>query len=121
MVAHGKHVGSKLGFPTANLPIAPGVLRPRFGVYASRVTLPDGTQRTGVTNIGLRPTLEHTDRANVETWLLDYTGDLYGQPLRVELLHFLRPESRFDSPEALRRQVMADADAARHLTEEDMP
>lgn len=113
VVEHGKHVGSQLGFPTANLPVAPGVLAPCHGVYAARVTLPDGSRRMAVTNIGLRPTLEQTDRVNVESWIQDYDGDLYGRPLRVELLEFLRPEMQFASVEALRGQVLADGAAVR--------
>ncbi len=117
VVEHGKQMGRQLGFPTANLPIAPELLVPRRGVYAARVTLPDGSRRIGVTNIGLRPTVEDSGRANVEPWLLDFAGDLYGQFLRVELLEFLRPETKFDSVEALRAQVMADGGRARALLE----
>ena len=117
IVEHGKQMGRRLGFPTANLPIAPELLEPRKGVYAARVTLPDGEKRIGVTNIGLRPTVEDSKRANVEPWLLDFDGDLYHQPIRVELLEFLRPETRFDSVEALRTQVMSDGERARALLE----
>ena len=117
VVEHGKQMGRQLGFPTANLAIAPELLVPRKGVYAARVTLPDGSKRIGVTNIGLRPTVEDSNRANVEPWLLDFSGDLYGQSIRVELLEFLRPETKFDSVEALRAQVMADGDRARELLE----
>lgn len=120
VVEHGKHVGSQLGFPTANLPIAPGVLAPRHGVYAARVTLPEGGRRVAVTNIGLRPTLEQTDRVNVESWIQNYDGDLYGRPLRVELLEFLRPETQFASVEALRAQVLADGATVRRRNEEDV-
>jgi len=119
-VIHGKHIGSQLGFPTANIVPDPGILTPRYGVYASRVTLLDGTRHIGVTNIGLRPTLEQTARANVETWLQDYSGYLYGQPIEVELFRFLRPETRFDIPETLRQQVLADAAAARTMLKEEI-
>lgn len=117
VVEHGKQMGRQLGFPTANLAIAPELLVPRKGVYAARVTLPDGSKRIGVTNIGLRPTVEDSTRANVEPWLLDFSGDLYGQTIRVELLEFLRQETKFESVEALRAQVMADGDRARELLE----
>lgn len=117
VVEHGKQMGRQLGFPTANLAIAPELLVPRKGVYAARVTLPDGSKRIGVTNIGLRPTVEDSNRANVEPWLLDFSGDLYGQCIRVELLEFLRPETKFESVDALRAQVMADGDRARELLE----
>lgn len=119
VVEHGKHLGSQLGFPTANLAIQPGVLAPRRGVYAAWVTLPGGERRMSVTNIGLRPTVERSDRMNVESWLLHYKGNLYGQPLQVELMHFLRPETRFESAEALRQQVLSDGDTAQLLLEED--
>lgn len=116
-VEHGKQMGRQLGFPTANLSMAPERLVPRRGVYAARVTLPDGRCRIGVTNIGLRPTVEDSRRVNAEPWLLDYEGDLYGQTLRVELLEFLRPETKFENVAALRTQVLADGERARKLLE----
>ena len=91
-----------------------GVLVPRHGVYVSRVLLPNGETRTGVTNIGVRPTFEG-DRVTVETNIFDFDADLYGERLTLEFHAFLRPEIRFDSPEQLRTQISADVAAAREM------
>lgn len=112
-VEHGKRLGSRLGFPTANLPIPPGVLTPARGVYAARVFLADGQSPIAVANIGLRPTVEDSDRVTAEAYLLDYTGVLYGQTLRMEFHRYLRPERKFPSPEALAAEVMRNAQQAR--------
>lgn len=113
-VSHGKALGRKLGFPTANLRLPEKKCVPASGVYASMVTLPDGEKRMGVCNIGYRPTV-NADKNNVtvETWLLDYDGDLYGKEIHVSLYTMLRNEKRFESLAALRDQVMQDGEAVR--------
>lgn len=111
-VRTGFRLGRTMDYPTVNMRFEEGVLIPPHGVYISRVCLPDGASRGAVTNIGVRPTFDG-DRVTVETHILDYSADLYGQRLCVELLHFQRPERRFDGPEALRKQISADAAAAR--------
>ena len=112
-VRTGFRLGRTMEFPTVNMMLEEGVLRPRFGVYAARIQLPDG-MRTGVTNIGVRPTFDSSGkRLTVETHIFDYEGDLYGQRLCVEMHAFLRPERPFDSVEALREQIARDAAAAR--------
>ena len=113
-VRSGFRLGRTMDYPTVNMRFEEGVLVPPHGVYVSRVVLPEGSERGAVTNIGVRPTFDG-DRVTVETHILDYSADLYGQRLCVELLHFLRPERRFDGPEALRNQIRADADAAREF------
>lgn len=106
-VAHGKRLGSRLGFPTANLPL-PGVLAvPRFGVYACKVKA-EGAWYTAVTNLGIRPTVSG-EGITVESWLLSYEGDLYGKPLTLDFHGFLRPEKAFPDLDALRRQIQEDA------------
>lgn len=112
-VRHGKRLGSALGFPTVNLTIPAGVLSPAHGVYAAKVVLEDGESYTAVTNVGVRPTVDDGDAVTVESWLLDFDGDLYGQELRVEFHTYLRPERKFGTLEELREQVLADAGAAR--------
>ncbi len=112
-VRHGKKLGSTLGFPTVNLRFAPGVLVPAKGVYATKAFLENGDCRLAVTNVGTRPTVDDHGEVNVEGFLLDFDGDLYGQTLRMEFYHFLRPEVRFASLEELRVQVMRDAEATR--------
>ena len=107
-VIEGHHLGHTLGFPTANIVVTPGERVPAFGVYAAWVTLPDGTHRAAVTNLGVRPTVEEAGALWVESYLLDFSGDLYGQELTVTLCHFLRPERRFPDVEALRQAIARD-------------
>jgi riboflavin kinase/FMN adenylyltransferase len=99
--------------PTINLVIPPHVLVPSHGVYVTRVYLPDGRDYAAVTNVGTRPTVNNGTDITVEPWLLDFDGDLYGQTVRVEFHKRLRDEIRFDSLDALRRQIQTDAQATR--------
>ena len=108
-VGHGRRLGRTIGVPTANLVAPPHVLLPKRGVYAAKVTLPDGRAFGGVTNVGIRPTVNHGQDVTVEPWILDFDGDLYGQKLRVEIFRRLRDERKFDSLEALRAQIQCDA------------
>ena len=108
-VDHGRRLGRTIGVPTANLVAPPHVLLPKRGVYAAKVTLPDGRAFGGVTNVGVRPTVNHGQDVTVEPWILDFDGDLYGQKLRVEFFRRLREERKFDSLEALRAQIQCDA------------
>ena len=108
-VGHGKRLGSTLGFPTVNLHFPEGVLVPAHGVYVTRVRFQDGTSRPVVTNIGVRPTVDDGDRVNVEGYILDFSGDLYGQVIRMEFYKKLRGERKFPSLEALRDEIMKNA------------
>ncbi len=113
-VEHGHGRGRELGFPTANLGLG-GYLKPAFGVYAVRATileneLPAGTY-SGVANIGIRPMFK-TDRPLLEVCLFDFSGDLYGKHLAVELVAWLRPEMAFDSVDVLKVQMRHDSEAA---------
>ena len=108
-VGHGRRLGRTIGVPTANLVAPPHVLLPRRGVYAAKVTLPDGRAFGGVTNVGIRPTVNHGQDVTVEPWILDFDGDLYGQKLRVEFFRRLRDERKFESLEALKTQIQCDA------------
>ena len=112
-VRHGHRIGRTIGVPTVNLTAPPHVLVPSHGVYAARVFLPDGTSHPAVTNVGTRPTVNNGTNVTVESWLLDFEGDLYGQTVRVEFHHRLRDEIRFDSLDALKAQIAADAAATR--------
>ena len=112
-VTHGRRIGHTIGVPTINLILPPSVLVPDHGVYITRVTLPDGTSCPGVTNVGVRPTVSDSGTVSVETFLLDYDGDLYGQHVRLEFCRRLRPEQRFGSLEELRQQILRDIDSAR--------
>ena len=117
-VGHGRGIGSSRLFPTANLTVPAHVLVPAHGVYATRVTLPDGASYAAVTNVGTRPTVNNGTDLTVEACLLDYEGDLYGKVLRLEFYRHLRDEIRFDSLDALRSQIAADAEATRRYFQE---
>ena len=105
-VIKGAERGKGLGFPTANMAFGQDRALPAFGVYVTRGYLREGVF-PAVTNIGLRPTFDE-DKPTVETFILDFQGEVYGQELRIELLHRLRGEVRFPSPEALREQIEKD-------------
>ena len=113
VVATGKRIGRTLGFPTANiLPDEGCALPSQNGVYAALLTLADGRALPCVLNKGRHPTLPE-GAATVEAFVLDFTGDLYGQRVRVDFLAFLRPETRFPDKEALRAQIARDTENAR--------
>lgn len=118
-VAHGKELGRRLGIPTANLPLPEGVLSPAFGVYAAKVFLADGSQWTAVTNVGVRPTVRDGLGVLVEPWLLDYSGSLYGQTIRVEFYRHLRGERKFESLEALKAEILKNAGETRRYFNEE--
>lgn len=113
-VNHGKKIGrSTLGFPTVNLRVPPRVIVPAFGVYATRVWF-DGQCRSAVTNVGVRPTVTDNDgRVTVEGFILDFDGDLYGHEVRMEFFHYLRPEQKFDSMQALSDAIAHNAEQTR--------
>ena len=114
MVQHGAKEGRKLGFPTANIELGK-YLRPAYGIYAVRGRLPDGRVLDGAANVGIRPSYQPPVEL-LEPYFFQFSGDLYGQTIAVELHHFLRPEQKFDDLEALKTQMAADCDAARdHL------
>ncbi len=112
LVVHGYQRGRRMGIPTINFPIPEGVIVPRHGVYASRAWLRSGPL-PAITNVGVRPTFDGDSALTVETNLLDFDGQLYGTTVRVDLLHFLRDEARFPSPEALAAQIQRDIDETR--------
>jgi riboflavin kinase/FMN adenylyltransferase len=108
-VLHGAKRGRELGYPTANLSMA-GLHLPRFGVYAAWVdvlTGPHAGSFRGAASLGVRP-MFGDNPPNLETFLLDFAGDLYGAELSVALVEFLRPEARFDSVGALVAQMAED-------------
>lgn len=111
VVEHGDKRGRTIGYPTANLALD-RYLRPRFGVYAVRGRLPDGRVLDGAANLGIRPTFQ-PPKELLEPYFFDFSGDLYGQTIAVELHAFLRPEAKFDSLDALVAQMAKDCDEAR--------
>src|SRR5216684_2669457 len=105
-VVRGAERGATLGFPTANLHPQNRVI-PRGGVYVT-ATLIDGQWRRSVTNIGTRPTFESGAGSSVETFIMNWSGDLYGDVVRVRFLHRLRDEKKFNSVDELKVQIKSD-------------
>ncbi|MDO9407079.1 bifunctional riboflavin kinase/FAD synthetase [Patulibacter sp.] len=114
-VEHGEKRGRELGYPTANLVPPVGHALPAHGVYACRARLQDGSVRSAAVSIGIRPQFETTLGVLVEAYLLDFSGDLYGQQLELEFVERLRGEERFDGVEALLEQMGRDVDDTRRL------
>ena len=110
-VTTGAGQGSKLGFPTANLEIDPEQAIPADGIYATWAYI-DGQAYQSVTNIGRRPTFGDNERT-VETYILNYCGNLYGRKLRIDVVERLRAEERFDTLEELKKQIADDAERGR--------
>ncbi|MDR1720510.1 MAG: bifunctional riboflavin kinase/FAD synthetase [Dysgonamonadaceae bacterium] len=112
VVVRGDEVGRTIGFPTANLKVAePLKVIPSSGVYASRCYVNNACYGS-MTYIGSRPTLATGGALRIETHLFDFSGDLYDKDLKIEFIDFLRPNIRFDSIDALKRQLYKDRDAA---------
>ncbi|WP_295533731.1 bifunctional riboflavin kinase/FAD synthetase [uncultured Thioclava sp.] len=116
-VLHGEKRGRELGYPTANMSVA-GLHLPKLGVYAVKLDVLSGPHQgsyRGASSLGVRPMFgENTP--NLETYIFDFKGDLYGEHVSVALVEYLRPEMKFDSLEALVAQMAADCDRARALT-----
>jgi riboflavin kinase/FMN adenylyltransferase len=115
-VLHGEKRGRELGYPTANMAMD-GLHLPRFGVYAVLVHILTGPQQGshhGVASLGVRP-MFGTNAPNLETFLFDFQGDLYGQHLSIALVDYLRPELKFDGLPALIAQMDADSAQARAI------
>lgn len=116
-VVRGRHVGTGIGFPTANVkPLCTEQIIPATGVYAAIATLPDGTTRPTMVNIGSRPTFHLADKKTViEAHILDFQGDIYGYAITLAIIAPLRPERRFPSVEALVTQLHADTISLRNI------
>lgn len=110
-VTHGKGLGHQMGTPTFNQLPPAKILIPARGVYLTRCVI-DGSAHFGLTNIGIRPTVDTDAHINLETHLLDFSGDLYQKELTVEFLDYIRPEKQFDSIEALQNQIKQDIKTA---------
>lgn len=113
IVVDGDKLGRTIGYPTANLMLG-DYQRPRYGIYAVRGALADGRVLDGAANLGIRPSFD-PPKELLEPYFFDFSGDLYGQTIAVELIAFLRPEARFDSLEALTAQMEKDCAAARRI------
>jgi riboflavin kinase/FMN adenylyltransferase len=108
LVVHGNQNGRKIGFPTANMALnADNKFIPQLGVYLCRVQIMAGTF-FGLTNMGYRPTLNKDDGIHIETHILDFDGDIYGQAIEIQFIEKIRSEMRFDSFDELKNQIAAD-------------
>ena len=116
-VEHGRRLGRELGTPTLNQAVQGGLILPKFGVYASVVTLESGERFCGVTNVGIKPTVGG-DKPLYETWMPKYRGgELYGQTADIRLLDFIRAEKRFDSLNDLKREIFLNSKVALSIYE----
>ena len=114
-VVKGRSLGHTIGIPTANVLLTEGLAVPKLGVYAGYATV-EGKEYPAVTNIGSRPTVGG-HQVRMESWLLDFSGDLYGKQITLSLLKFLRPEEKFESLEELKEQILKDAQQVREIIE----
>ncbi len=115
MVVDGDHLGRKLGFPTINQPFPEKFIIPKYGVYAATVTL-QGERYSAVCNVGERPTVRKS-LVRAETYIMDFSGNLYGQNVHINLIKFLRPEKKFPSLDQLKKAIANDAKTAKAFIE----
>jgi len=127
VVHYGYKLGRTLGTPTINMSFPDNVVIPAYGVYATKVHIHSDMElsgntggdpghafiRTGVTNIGVRPTVDNSGRITAETHILDFSGNLYGRKVRIEFHSFLRPEVKYDDITGLKAQIQQDCESAR--------
>ncbi len=111
-VVHGRHLGTRIGIPTINLIPPKEKLLPPFGVYVTNVEI-GGRIYHGVTNVGVKPTIEGERQPGIETHIMDIRSNLYEQQVKVLFLKYLRPEKKFSSVQELKEQMEADKKAAR--------
>ena len=110
-VEHGKRLGRTIGFPTVNFYVPEGKLCPKRGVYISSVEY-RGRKYAGITNIGMRPTVDDGDTVNIESHMIGFAGDIYGEEVCVRLFQYLRGEVKFQNVEGLRHQLSEDREGA---------
>lgn len=121
IVAHGRRIGTSiLKVPTVNLALPPEMALPPYGVYAAQVLI-DGKRYIAATNIGVRPTFVDSGEPTIEPHLLDFSGDLYGKMIHVELCKFLRPEKQFESADALKAAIDENIRQTRAFFAESLP
>ena len=108
-VLSGNRLGRTIGFPTINFEPEDSKILPPYGAYASRVVV-DGKEYKAVTNVGVKPTVEGNKKLTVETHILDFNKDCYDEFLEVSLVHFMRPEMKFESFEVLKKQLETDVE-----------
>lgn len=110
-VVHGRQLGRTIGMPTINVIPDKDKVLPPMGVYASIVTI-DNMQYKAVTNIGMKPTVREDNAVSAESYVFGFNRDVYGKNVRIDLIHFQRPEKKFDNIDALREQMQDDKERA---------
>lgn len=105
-IIHGKANGRKMGYPTANISLKDQIIKPKNGIYASRVII-DGKKYFGATNVGMNPTV-NGKYLSIETNILDFDEDIYGKRVRIEFLEKIRDEKKFESLDELKKQLDLD-------------
>ena len=118
-VTHGKQLGRVLGFPTINQIYPEGFTLPRFGVYATRAVV-DGKKYKAVTNVGIKPTITGHFSPSAESYLMDFSGDLYDHSVTLEFYAFIRDERRFESLDALKAQITDDSKTVSAFLDSDL-
>lgn len=111
-IVHGKGLGRTVGMPTANLQYDDKSVLPECGVYATRIIRNEKSYK-GVTNIGTRPSVDGECYITVETYIIDFEEDIYGETVRLEIHDFLRPIQKFDGIEEVYAQVKKDIEKAK--------
>ena len=111
-VVHGRHLGSKLGFPTINILPTEDKLVPKYGVYSSRVFV-SGAEFRAITNIGIKPTVGG-ENVSSETYIFDFDSDIYGETVTVIPEAYLREEKKFNSVDELKKQIDIDISAVKN-------
>lgn len=110
-VVHGKGLGKTVGMPTANLAVSEQQL-PAAGVYATRIYIGDEAYMS-VTNIGTRPSVDDETYTTIETFILDFEGNLYGETVTLDVMEYLRPVMKFNNLDEVSEQVQKDIERAR--------
>lgn len=113
-VTHGSDRGSRIGLPTANIIHWPKKQLPAVGVYATRVLLGEN-KYLGITNVGFRPTFEDQKKPSIETHILDFDGNIYGEDLTLQFVQKIRDEKKFSGADALLEQIARDKSTARKI------
>ena len=114
-IVHGKGLGRTVGMPTANLQVSDADVLPECGVYATRIRI-GGRAYDAVTNIGRRPSVDAESHVTIETHIIDFNEDIYGQEVVLEVLLFLRPIQTFSGLQEVRRQVQKDIEEVKKLS-----
>jgi len=113
-VVYGKQLGQKIGFPTINVEVSEDKLLPPNGVYATKTVI-KGKEYLGITNIGTRPTFDDGENRSVENNLFDFSQDVYGEIAEVRFYKFIRPETKFDSPDDLVREINDNVETVKKM------